>query len=417
MTEAQEPLPRTWRAYALCNFISQIGTWMQTTAQAWLVLDLTGSPERLGLLVAVQFLPAVFLAVAAGMAADRLGRRNLLLGAQAAMAVLAASLAAVAGSGLASYQLLLCFALLLGLGNALSQPARISLAAALAGEEGAGAGGRMRAAGLASLSFNLARILGPALAGFAIGAGGPFVAFGLNALSFAPLLLFLAIYRESGAAHSRKRGSAREALRFLWAGLATRIPLLAVAAVGVLAINVQTLVPAYARLSLGLEPSGFGMLIGAVGVGACFGGALQWRWPAASIWRSLAAAAGLGLCLAALSGTHLFLPAALILTVFGVCSATLLSSAAAAVQRAIPDHMRNAAAAIQVTIALGTNPLGSALTGWSLERFGADATLAALGAATLVAAAGLALFGGLVSRAGEKGLDLDPVVVSDPAAK
>ena len=417
MRAAATPLPQAWRNYAISNFVSQIGTWMQTTAQAWLVLDLTESPERLGLLVAIQFMPAVFLAVPAGKAADRWGRRNLLLGAQAAMATLAASLAAVVATGKASYPVLLCFALAFGIGNALSQPARISLAAALAGGEGAGALGRARAAGLATLSFNLARILGPAVAGFAIAAAGSAFAFAANALSYFPLLLFLVGRHENDAPPTRVRGAGREAFRFLWSNGATRIPLLTVAAAGVLAINVQTLAPAYARFGLGINASGLGALIGAVGAGACLGGLLQWRWPADSIWRSLAAAAGLGLCLLALSATHLFSQAALILTVFGICSATVLSSAAAAVQRLVPDHMRNAAAAIQVTIVLGTNPLGSLLTGWAIGRFGPGVALAGLGAATLVAVLTLSLIGGFRREHGDVRFHAEAFVDPDATAR
>ncbi|WP_051335339.1 MFS transporter [Methylocapsa acidiphila] len=391
MTGRAAPLPRAWRIYAVCNFISQIGTWMQSTAQAWLVLELTGSSELLGLLVAIQYFPAVVLAIPAGKVADRWGRRNLLLYGQAAMAMLAGGLAAVVAAEKAIYPVLAGFALLLGIGNALSQPARIAMAATLAGGEGAGTHGRVRAAGMATLSFNLARILGPALAGFAIAAYGPTFAFAINALSFLPLLLFLAGMDADDRVSSSLRGSGRAAFSLLWTNLSTRIPLLTVAVVGVFAINVQTLVPAYARFGLGLDANGFGLLMGAFGVGACLGGFLQWRWPAASIWRPLAAAAALGLCLAALSATHRFPLAALILTGFGVCTATVLSSASAAVQRLVPDHLRNAATALQVTIVLGANPLGSALTGWMIELFGPDGGSAALGAITLAAVMALTL--------------------------
>ena len=383
------PLPRAWRIYAVSNFISQIGTWMQSTAQAWLVLELTGSSELLGLLVAIQYFPAVLLAIPAGKVADRWGRRNLLLSGQAAMAILAGGLAAIVAAGNATYPLLAGFALLLGVGNALSQPARIAMAATLAGGEGAGAHGRVRAAGMATLSFNLARILGPALAGFAIAAYGPTFAFAVNAISFLPFLLFLASMDADDRVSSSQRGSGRAAFALLWTNVSTRVPLLTVAVAGVFAINVQTLVPAYARLGLGLDAGGFGLLMGAFGAGACLGGFLQWRRPAVSIWRSLAAAAGLGLCLAALSATYRFPLASLILVGFGVCSATVLSSASAAVQRFVPDHLRNAATALQVTIVLGTNPLGSALTGWMIELFGPNGGSAVLGAATLAAVVAL----------------------------
>jgi len=394
MMEATSALPRAWRIYGISNFISQIGTWMQSTVQAWLILDLTGSPTALGLLLSVQYLPAVLLGMSAGKLANRWGRRNLLLGAQAAMAVFAGGLAAVVASGKASYLVLMGFALLLGIGNALSQPARIALAASLAGGEGAGAQGRARAAGLATLSFNLARIVGPGLAGLAIAECGTAFAFMANALSFLPLLLFLAGQNADHATSSRRYGSGYEAFCLLWANVATRVPLLTVAAAGVLAINLQALVPAYARLGLGLNASGYGLLMGAAGAGACLGGILQWRWPAGSIQRPLAAAAGLGLCLSALAAVHDSTLAFVILVGFGVCSATVLCSASAAVQSFVPESLRNAATALQVTIVLGINPLGSALTGWTIEHFGANRGSAALGIATLLAVAVLSLTSG-----------------------
>jgi predicted MFS family arabinose efflux permease len=386
MTGSKPPLPREWRIYAVSNFASQIGTCMQSTALAWLVLDLTGSSSKLGLLVAMQFLPSILLAVPAGKAADLWSRRNLLLGAQAAMAVLAAALAAVIDHKEASYPILTGFALLLGVGNGLSQATRLSLAATLAG-----AHGRTRAAGLATLSFNLARMLGPALAGFTIALWGPAFTVAANAASFIPLVVFLAS-RNADDPPSRSRPAATStALRFLWSSASTRVPLLTVAVVGAFAVNMQTLVPAYARLGLGLDASGFGLLMSAVGAGACIGGLLQWRRPAASNWRPLAAAAGLGLCLLVLSALHQLPPAALVLAGFGVCSATVFSSASAAVQTTVPDPLRNAATSLQVTIVQGTNPIGSALTGWVLEQFGASGGAAALGAATLAAIMGLAL--------------------------
>ncbi len=265
------PLPRAWRIYALSNFISQIGTWMQSTAQAWLVLELTGSSELLGLLVAFHYFPTILLAVPAGKLADRWGRRNLLLSGQAAMAIVTGGLAAIVAADKASYQVLAGFALLLGVGNALSQPARIAMAATLAGGEGAGAHGRVRAAGIATLSFNLARVLGPALAGFAIAAQGATFAFAVNAVSFLPLLVFLAGMDGGDRGSSSRRGSGRAALNLLWTNASTRISLLTVVVAGVFAINVQTLVPAYARLELGLDAGGFGLLMGAFGAGACLG--------------------------------------------------------------------------------------------------------------------------------------------------
>ena len=249
----------------------------------------------------------------------------------------------------------------------------------------------------ATLSFNLARILGPALGGVAIAKFGTAFAFMANALSFLPLLLFLANQKADHASSSRQHGSGHEAFRLLWANVATRVPLLTVAVAGVLAINPQALIPAYARMGLGLNASGYGLLMGAAGAGACLGGVLQWRWPAGSSQRPLAAAMGLGVCLSALAATHDSTIVFVILVGLGICSATVLCSAAAAVQSVVPDSLRNAATALQVTIVLGINPLGSALTGWTIEHFGANRSSAALGVATLLAVVVLSLTSGGVN--------------------
>jgi predicted MFS family arabinose efflux permease len=255
----------------------------------------------------------------------------------------------------------------------------------------AGAEGRVRAAGLATFSFNLARILGPALAGFAMTLWGPAMAIALNAASFLPLVLFLAGRRADEPVSRPVRESGGKALRFLWTHASTRIPLFILAVAGVFAVNMQTIVPAFARLGLGLNASGFGLLMSAAGAGACVGGLLQWRRPVGSVWRPLAAAGGLSLCLLALSAIRDLLPATLAFIAFGVCSATVFSSASAAVQSSIPDPLRNAATSLQVTILQSTNPLGGALSGWLLEQLGVYGGTAALGAATLAGVVTLAL--------------------------
>jgi MFS family permease len=376
------PLPRLWWIYWGSNFISQIGAWMQSTAQAWLVLDLTGSPAMLGVLLALQNLPAVLLALPAATLADRYGRRNILLCAQIAMAALAVLVAALIASGNLSFPLLLGAAFLSGVANAVSQPARIALAATLAGP-----GGYSRTAGLATLSFNLARIIGPCLGGLAMAGLGVATAFAANAASFLPLLLVLASRLTDGAAANRPRAAIRDAAGFLWRNDRTRMPLLAVWAAGVLAINVQALVPAYARFALGLDAAGLGLLMGAIGAGACLGGFLQWRWPAGSAARTFAAAAGLGACLLGLAAPPHMASSLALLTAFGLCSATVLSSTAAAVQTAVPDHLRTAASALQILIILGSNPIGGLLTGWAVDQLGPAEGAGSLGAATLFAIA------------------------------
>ena len=175
---------RNYRLFFAGQLISLVGTWMQQVAQAWLVLQLTGDPIWLGIVATAQFLPVMILGLFAGVAADALPKRRVLLWAQAAMMVLAFVLAALVISGAVQVWMIVVLAFLLGIANAVDMPVRQSFAIELVGREHVG-----NAVALNSAMFNGARIVGPAAAGLAIGAFGVAAAFLINGLSFLAVIL------------------------------------------------------------------------------------------------------------------------------------------------------------------------------------------------------------------------------------
>lgn len=171
---------RDYRVYYAGNLVSQVGTWMQSITQSWLVLQLTDSPFRLALIATLQFGPILLLSVFTGALADRLTKRHVLLATQAVLGCLALTLGLLVWRGRAAYWHVATVAVLWGVMNAFDQPARQSFVMELAGRERVAS-----AVGLNSASFNAARIIGPAIAGLLIARVGLAPGFLLNALAFA----------------------------------------------------------------------------------------------------------------------------------------------------------------------------------------------------------------------------------------
>ncbi|AEB12319.1 MFS transporter [Marinithermus hydrothermalis] len=370
-----------YRRYWISLFISQLGTWMQAATQAWLVLVLTGSAERLGLVVALQFAPSLFFSLLAGVVADRTPKRRLLLLTQTSLMLLALGMSLLIFAGAVQYWHVLIFAALYGTANVFDLPTRQAFTVELAG--------RARYPGAISLNsfgFNLSRLVGPAVAGLVIARYGMGWTFLLNALSFIPLILVLRGLSVGNAAGERRGNpiaQALEGLRYVWATPLVRTVVLLMLWVGIFGINFQTLIPAYARLELGLEAGGYGFLLSALGLGA-LGGALWQAW--ASSVRPARLLLGAGL----LGGVHLLLLArlpawgvAIVLIAAGFAMVTTLISANTTVQTIVPDRLRGRVMSIYSLVLLGTGPLGAYLTGLLFEALGGRMAAGVLGACTL----------------------------------
>jgi len=372
-----------YRTYWIALFLSQMGTWMQAATQGWLVLELTGSAERLGLVVALQFLPSLLFSIPAGVLSDRYSRRKLLLTTQGGMAVLALGMFILIASGLVRYEHVLVFAFLYGIFNAADLPVRQAFTVELAGKER-----YPGAIALNSFGFNTSRLVGPALAGLLIAGLGLSWSYLANALSFFPLILVL-LGVPSSRLEAKREGVVKEALegmRFVWGHPLVRQVVVLVGLSSLLGMNFQTMVPAYARLELKLDAQSFGLLMSAVGLGSIVAALIQALTSRARPLRAVLGSALLGLALMALA---LPLPTGWVAFMFGLAGLgmiTTLINSNTTVQLLAPDHIRGRVMSVYSMVLLGTGPLGAYISGWLIDALGARFGVAAMGLLTLLAA-------------------------------
>ena len=375
-----------YRGYWISLFISQMGTWMQAAAQAWLVIELTGSAERLGLVVALQFAPSLLFSLPAGVLADRLPRRTLLRLTQSSMALLALGMAALVATGTVTYGWVLLFATLYGLANVFDLPARQAFTVELAGRER-----YPGAIALNSFSFNVSRLVGPAVAGLLIARAGMGWAFAVNGLSFVPMLVFL-VFVPVGSAAVGARGSWRaqiaEGLAYVRRTPEVLSAIVLIFWVGTFVLNFQTLIPAYARLVLGLDAEGYGGIMSAMGAGALVGAVGQ------ALARNFhPRRIDLGVLILVAAHLLLALPldawaAAWVMALGGLGMVLTLVGTNTLIQTAVPDALRGRVISIYSLALLGSGPPGSYLTGWLMDALGGRA---AAGVLALLALAGWAL--------------------------
>ena len=261
---------RDFRLFFSGQLISLIGTWMQSVAQAWLVLELTNSPFKLGLISALQSAPMLCLAFVAGAIADRLPKRRILIGTQTALMGQAFVLAVLVWSGVVQYWHVALLATCYGLAFTLDMPTRQSFVVEMASKEDL-----PNAIALNSSMVSGARMVGPAVAGLLVDRYGTAPAFGLNGLSFVAVILALAAMRADGLPGPAQGTTVREEIA---AGLryAVRTPLVALPlglllTLGLFVMNHNVLVPLLARDVLHEGAHGFGLLMAAVGTGAIVG--------------------------------------------------------------------------------------------------------------------------------------------------
>ncbi|MFI5199502.1 MAG: MFS transporter [Candidatus Limnocylindrales bacterium] len=379
-----------YRIFLGGTFISNIGSWMQVTALGWLVLRLTGSAGLLGLASFAGSAPALVLTLYAGVLADSIDQRRLLLATQVGLAIFAGTLAILVQVDAILFWQILLLAVLSGVANALAGPAFQAIIPALVDRSALG-----NAIALNSAQFNLARIIGPAVAGILIGLAGEAVSFWVNALSFlAVIVALIAIRMPTEQSIERSRAG-------LWANLGEGLgyvrrhrPLLALlvlsVAPAILVLPYLALMPIFAN-ELGIGAAGLGLLTASVGVGALAGAlVVAFRRRGGANGRTLA----IGLVCMALSVTvfalsRVELVTCLALAVLGGAQVAYYTSTNTLIQLLSPGQLRGRIMSIYVLTSIGVSPLGSLLAGGVAQVAGAPATLAAGGALTILALLGL----------------------------
>jgi MFS family permease len=400
---------RNYRLYFSGQLVSIAGTWMQTIAIGWLVLDLSDdSGLAVGTVTALQFLPSLLFSIPAGAWVDRLDRRKLLMSTQSGLGVLALVLATLDLTDVVELWMVYVVVLCIGCITVLDTPARQSFPSDMVGDEYLS-----NAIGLNSAVFNSARIVGPAIGAAVIAVAGTGWCFLVNAVSFLAVILCLALMRASELHPvervARAKGQAVEGLRYAWKHLRPNVCLLAI--FGTMALNWVVVLPLLAKVTFDGTAGTYGLMTSAQGVGA-LGGALF----AASIERPtvriILVSCG-GFCAFNLAAS--VAPGIPVLIAFlvpmGFFSMVFLSAMNVTLQLSAPGQLRGRMMALYSLLMLGSTPIGGPIAGWISERFNPRWGLAAGGLSVLI---GLAVFGPGIHRARRTTGGLDQQVL-EPA--
>jgi MFS family permease len=385
---------RNYRLFASGQIISNTGTWMQRIAQDWLVLQLThNSGLALGITSMLQGLPMLFFGMWGGVIADRYPKRNVLITTQAAMGILAVVLGLLTVTGLVHTWHVYLLALGLGIATVFDQPPRQSFTIEMVGRDHLSA-----AVAINSITFNGARVIGPAVAGFAIGWVGVGPMFLINAGSYVAVLVGLLVMRPgelyTADPVARSKRQLRAGLAYVGARVDLLLPIVVIGIVSSFGQSFQVVLPLLAKQNFHQAAAGYGILTAGLAIGSVVGAvnATKRKSPRMAVVLGAAAAFGVLETLAALMPAYWACFAILIPA--GVAALTLNTSANASVQLGAEAGMRGRAMALYMLVLLSANSLGSLVLGGIAQATGPAVAIATGGitvvAGTLLTALGLA---------------------------
>ncbi len=376
-----------YRLYFTGQSISLAGTWMQMTAQSWLVLTLTHSSTDLGFAVALQTLPVLLFAPYGGVVADRTDKRRLMIVLQAAMGLQALTLGLLTVLGSVQFWQVCLLAVILGLNNAFENSARQAFVREMVGKD------ELRnAITLNSVTVNAARAVGPAIGGVLIATVGVGACFLVNAASFAAVVTSLLVMNRSALRPSppaaRARGQLREGLRYAAQTPAIAIPLAMMSLVGLLAYEFPVSLPVLARQTFHGGAEAYGFMTAAMGVGAVVGGLFTAARGHTGLRPMIIAALGFGLAILGAAFSPVLGVAYAALLFVGWASVSFISIGNSTIQLAAEPSMRGRTIALWQVAFQGTTPIGGPLIGWIIAVSDPRAGLAVGGASCFVAALG-----------------------------
>ena len=412
-----------YRRFYAGNLLSNTGSWMQRIAQDWLVLDLTNSPQALGLVTALQFGPAILFSLHGGSLADRFDKRRWIIGTNAVAALSALVLGLLVVTDTVHVAHVYALAVVLGVAGAVQAPIWQAFVHDLVGPADL-----PNAIALNSTNFNIGRLLGPALSGYLIALFGTGPSFLLNGISYAASILALATMRTDalyGVERDATAGPAPDGVRAGLAYLRTRADVLVILALisvaGTFGLNNQMFMALMSRNVFGLEADSFGLLGSTLAVGSITGALATARFRGRLTARRvqfLVLGFGGVTTLAGLMPSYAWYAALLPLT--GFSALMMLASANAFVQGTTDPAYRGRVMGVYMLVFIGGTPIGSLSLGWIAEHLGVRVGVSGFGAVVAVAAAltlllprtRLATAGGMDASAGKP--DKGPVPDSSP---
>jgi len=377
---------RNYRLYFIGQIISTSGTFMQSVAQAWLVLDLTHSGTALGLATALQYLPILVLGPYGGVMTDRLAKRRILFWTQSLSGVLGLVLGALVATGLVRVWMVYLLALGLGLVNVFDNPTRQTFHMELVGPD------KVRnAVTLYSILVNLARIAGPALAGTLIATVGLAPCFIINGLSFGAVVVMLALMRPGDLLRTppvpAEKGQIREGFRYVAATPVLAATLLLMAIVGTLTFEFQVSLALLAHATFQGGARSYAFLTSAMGLGAALGGIRFASRKGAAPRQLVSASLLFGLAVLVAACMPSLVLAGVAMVAVGVCSINFSSLGNSTLQLESSPRMRGRVMSLWSVAFLGSTTIGGPIVGWFAEVAGARWGLALGGLAALAAAA------------------------------
>ncbi len=374
---------RIWFAGAL---VSNVGGWMQATAQDWVVLtELTDNDATaMGVTMALQFGPPLVLVSLTGWVADRFDRRKILLTTQTALLGLAIAVGSLLLAGVMTLPMMLAFALGFGIVNAFDAPARQAFVSDMVS-----ATETSNAVALNSASFNLARMIGPAVGGLLIVAIGSGWVFIVNAATFLAMIVALLLMRTHLLAprpKNRNRGGLAEGFRYVWARSDLKVVFVTVFLIGAFGMNFPIFASTMA-LEFGAGADGYGVLSSVLAIGSLIGALLAARRDRARVRVVILAAGGFGIAAFVSAAMPTYLSYAVTLTFTGFMIVTLLTTANGYVQITTDPALRGRVLALYMAVIMGSTPVGAPIAGWVADAFGPRAAIMLGGTAGFIACA------------------------------
>ena len=380
---------RNFRLFFAGQTVSLVGLWMQSVAQAWLVLTLTNDPLILGITAAAQWLPVLILGLFGGLIADALPKRRTLIVVESVMAALAIVLGALTLAGVVEVWMILVLAVLLGCANAVEMPVRQSFAVEMVGREDV-----VNAIALNSATFNAARVLGPAVAGLTIAVFDISIAFFINGISFLAVILGLLRMRETELhlpppiPRPRTVGaviaSVGEGVGYVRRTPVVIFPVIVVGLAATIGMNFQVTIPPFARDVLGGDAASFGFLMTASGLGSVAAALYLATRRRPSAWAIAIGASVLGFGLVVTAAIPVYLVAAAALGAAGFGAIWMAANGNILIQATVPDELRGRVMSVYTTVFAGSTPIGGLIAGAIASALGPAAAIGIGGVLTLV---------------------------------